>query len=719
MPQSTIGLRFNVDVGSAPTQVNNLTQTVAELNEELTRATEDRDWAAINQLSQAIDNATSARGRIMQQANQAQSQQARENMRNGGIFGSDSSDFGKYLLSQSLMELTKSVIASLEKGFAAAKQRAGGDYAGAAVTERRAEGELVSDVAGLVAGVAGFIGGGPWVAALASNLTKSIVGYFTGIEPHKMEEALAYSTQYKKIFPDIDTLNQAYGGDINKKTAEQNNTHGLEMYGRATDEAEGTGMTTQAFVEAMKQMGGYGIRSETQALNMAKTQALWSRFTGADLSTIQKYAGQSYRFGGDTGAVSTAYGGLMAQNMGKGQFSEFLNSMERILEEGIAKGFVRSSEEIAGNMQMLYNLSGGSTLWQGEQGAQRLSQMNMAISNSTNLQSVEDVINFGVAREVLANENKNDWKIGEKRKGITYTGTYADEMQLLERGVSAELLKGQFAAVSRLEGNNTAGIIERFKSMYGLNYRGATEVWGMYERGFDKETGKWKAGFSEEDFIKQIKDMTTKPGYASDSALLQDGLNKMANNLANIGKIHFDETEMNLLKTQADHVAAIRGAVTGERDRPDVSRREAAYLPETDAAGRAVRNTLPILVSNEYGIREGAVIDNLERLSSAAGQAGDYNNQRLGQKYNTDVFPLLEKLSVDNTSKDIIDLVYQLQRDHSNAVTGGEAGSKVGPNEFFELNGKLDALIEVLRENTRSTDENSKDRDIYVTVREF
>jgi hypothetical protein len=485
MGNGNVGLRFNVDVSQAKSQVNDFSKVVADLNEELKKAAEDKDWKSVAMLTQAIENTTSSRQRVMQQANQAQSDIARQNMKSGFFGGQEA-----WILQNALHQITSGIISSMDAALSAAKQRASGDYAGAAVTEKRAGGEIAGQ--GIGAGTGAAVGGvltaftgQAWLIPLLSGLGGEIGKFIGGIDAKKLEENLAYSQQYKNALPSIDLLNQYFGGAINRKTSGENNQQGLQMYGRAGTAANGTGLSTQEFIEAMKQAGSAGVKDETQALNMTRTQALWARFTGADLSTIQKFGGQAYRYGGeDAGAATaTAYGGLMAQGMAKGQYGEFLSAMERILEEGIAKGFVRSSEEIAGNMQMLYKLSGGSALWQGEQGAQRLSQMNATISNATNLQSVEDVISFGVARDILGgmSEDKRRELLegADGKKGGKYTGTYADTMQLLERGVDPALLKGQFDAVSRLEGGNTIGIIERFRSMYGLNYQGAAQVWDM------------------------------------------------------------------------------------------------------------------------------------------------------------------------------------------------------------------------------------------------
>jgi hypothetical protein len=576
MGNGDIGLRFNVDVSQAKGQVEDFSNVIASLNEELKKAAEEKDWKSVAMLTQSLENTTSSRQRVMSQANQAQSEIARQNMKNGFFGGQEA-----WILQNALNQISRGIISTMEAAASAARMRASGDLTGAAVAEKRATGEFAGQSIGMGAGVG--------IGAIISAITKippqitipitTSIGqafgqFFGGGEARKMEEDLAYSQNYKNAFPSIDLLNQYFGGAINNKTPGENNQQGLQMYGRAGAAANGTGLSTQQFIEAMKQAGTAGVRSESQALNMTRTQALWARFTGTDLSAIQRYSGQAYRYGGESAGTTaaTAYGGLMSQGMAKGQFGEFLNAMERILEEGIAKGFVRSSEEIAGNMTMLYKLSGGSSLWQGEQGAQRLSQMNTTIANATNLQSVEDVVSFGVARNILTRQSdggrvllegtESEKRAGKGRGGVYTGGTYVDAMQLLERGVSADLLRGQFEAVSRLEGNNTAGIIERFMQMYGLNYTGGAQVWAMMERGRDSETGEFT--FNAAQYEKDIRALRENPKYQSDSEKLQNTLNTLNNSLVNIGKIKFDLTEYPILIKQAQDVELIRMKLTGD-----------------------------------------------------------------------------------------------------------------------------------------------------------
>jgi hypothetical protein len=589
----------------------------------------------------------------------------------------------------------------MDAALSAAKQRASGDYTGAAVTENRARGEMAGQGIGMAIGALGFLGG-PLLGMLTTQLGGELGRFIGGIDSKKLEERLAYSQQYKSAFPSLDSLNQYFGGSINRNTATENNKQALTMYSHARSAATGTGLTTQALIEAMKQLGGSGIRSETQALNMAQNQALWSRFTGADLSTIQKFAGQSYRYGGETGAVSTAYGGLMAQNMGKGQFSEFLNSMERILEEGIAKGFVKSSEEIAGNMAMLYKLSGNSHLWQGEQGAQRLSQMNMAISNATNLQSVEDVISYSTARDILDSYDTPEAKqafmeIGKNgnETGLKYTGTYVDNMQLLEKGVSPEFISKQFEAVKNLEGEgNRAGIIERFRSMYGLNYTGAAQVWSMMG-----EMDRNSEEYTPEKIAAMIKGLqAVSLEYASDSQMLQDSLNRLNESLVNIGSMNFEE-ELEILRLTQGDVGKILAEMT----------REARLAANGGVFSTAISDQ-SVTQADLDRIREdnGPNRERMTAISAAFHDAisgGETRTPRGGRPGTTNAFDTASKLSG-----------FYNQKLNEYGAAGSDDGTRISDKEYREFIMELGNLITRINNGREENRGGERMRDVTVTL---
>jgi hypothetical protein len=526
------------------------------------------------------------------------------------------------------------------------------------------------------------------------------------------EEALAYSQQYKGALPSIDLLNHYYGGAINQKTLKENNDYGLEMYGRAAKAADGTGLSTEGFIEAMKQTGIHGIRSETQALNMAQTQALWSRFTGTDISTILKYAGHSYRYGGETGA--TAYGGLQAQNMGKPQFAEFLNSMQRIMEEGIAKGFVKSTSEIADNMVMLYKLSGNSPLWQGEQGARRLSQMNAAVANATNLQSVEDVISFGAARDILDSYDTPEAKKAfmetgpdGNETGRKHTGTYVDAMQLIEGGISPELLAGQWKAVQGLEGGNVAGMIERFKNMYGLNYTGGAQVWAIFDDAWDKGNNTWKAGKSPEQLAADIEEMREAPKYLSDSALFQKTMNDLSTNGIKIGSVKFGEVEMTLLNSQLGVQQRILEKLTGEKTatRQNIEALAETYSPSIyDMFGGGAGANFNI------GIQEFSAAEHRTNAPNAQAAAGRFNRDILGRLLAQGTEPSPEILQIIS---EVNDTYYA----RSNRPFLNYRSGELTEEGSIKMNAIMDRLIEALNRNTRATNDNTDtDRDLTVSA---
>jgi hypothetical protein len=410
-----------------------------------------------------------------------------------------------------------------------------GNFAGAAISGIRGVSSLLQGSGKAVGSQAGLEN----IAKILGGL--GVVGLVGGAV---LAGGNALSEKYEGALPDIERFQQRFGNHINRNSSSLNSTVGLQWYNRAATLSLGTGKTTSEMMDAAESAGRYGIKDAETALATSRKDVMWERFTGADLSTIQNLSGTSRRYGGDEQAVSTAFAGLKASGMEKGQFDEFLNAIQRIMEDGIAKGFVRGSTEIASNMAMLHKLSGESPLWTGEQGANRLINMSNAVANATNLGRVEDVISFGAAHEIVASRHDEEGKRSllegsqegnGQRTGGVYTGTYVDTMQILERGVTAELLKHQFESVNKLEGNNAAGAIERYRQMYNLNYTGAAQVWKM-QGAYLNDPGK----FSAEEQADTIKRFQEDPEYQSDSTRLQNVLTRLDTSLVNLGKSAFN-----------------------------------------------------------------------------------------------------------------------------------------------------------------------------------
>ena len=585
MAQSNVGVRLTVDAGQAKGQVEDLSRTVKDLNEQIAEAKEAGDFKSMALLLQAQESAVSARGQIMAQANQAQGPLAMQNrltlLQDSPLNRMAGGQLG-WMFQQMATQLVSGILSSFDTALSAAKMRAGGDFTGASVAYQKGMGGLagggIGAGIGMGAGVLATALSGGMLAPLIPILTQmgNQVGKFFGEEGAREKEIdLAYSAQYKNALPGIDTLNRLYGGDIGSRTGEKNDLYGLAMRSRAVDAARGTGLDTDEFIGALARVSSYGVHGETKAMNMATQQAMWSRYTGADLGAVQKYGGTAFRYGGEESALSTAYAGLKAQNMEKGQFGEFLTSMERIMEDGIAKGFSRSSKEIATDLQMLYELSGKSAFWQGEQGMQRLSQMNASIASAAALETPGHDIAYMAARDLLdeggpenreAMFNKYAHNSGDENDpdNLVYTGTYIDTMQLLERGVSAELLGGIQKYVKGFEKGDIAGQIQWYKQILGLNDIGGAHMYKMMEKA-ESEPGS----FTDEKWLKEVQEkIIDNPAYKSDSARLQDIYNSLGDKLANIGKFKFDDTEWGILKGEAENVGLILAELRGEK-KPD------------------------------------------------------------------------------------------------------------------------------------------------------
>ena len=689
MAQSNIGIRFNIDASQGKSQVDELSKSAAELTKKIKEAKDAGNWKEFAMLSEALNNTTSARGQIIQQVKQS-NPQAEQNMANALM------QSGAFIMLQSaLSQLSASIIKTAETFHSAKVQKLSGDYMGAHISETRAKGEVTADI------VTTLINGAitaynPALGMALAPMINQIGRYLGGTDARKAEIIAAGSQQYKNVLPLIDSLNQLYGGAINQRNFEENNAHGLSMYSRAAEKTAGTGLSTEDFIAAMKETGKYGNLTEAQALDMTHEQARWSRFTGAELSVIQKYGGTAYRYAGEKDGASTAYAGMLAQNMGKGQYSEYLNSMSRIMEEGISKGFIRSSKEVAGNMAMLYKLSGNSALWQGEQGAQRLSQMNNALASATNLENVEHFIDFGVAKQIIESMDKDQLKAletgldGKKTGFVNLEDNRANTMQLLSMGFRPEILAGQFETITQLDTGSDGKLdvfsaMQRYKSR-GFNDLGAAQIVNMMQESgsIDEETGKWKwkENYTQESVAKYIDDLRQKPQYLSDSENMQRELNKMNLNLVKIGNANFSE-EMKILDEQARNVANIWAMMNGGKK-------------EIEERASEVADIIAPNIFDTFGGGSGAHIHlGLQEIANAQ-FSSDPNAAKLGARFNTEHVPLLGR---HKDNENVIRLINEINDDFyaARSVFRGDRKKTVGDKEASDLNIKFDTLTSVLQ----------------------
>ncbi|GHV92004.1 hypothetical protein AGMMS50268_25070 [Spirochaetia bacterium] len=457
------------------------------------------------------------------------------------------SQIGNTAMTMAAIPIAKAIISSLELGRSGQLARAQGDYLGADVMETKGIGGLKGTAIGTgAAGLAGIavnlLGGGPEMGKLVSATLAPILAplgkFFGETEGADLEKNLAYSKRYKDALPGMESFYTQFGTDINKKSADENSAEAIAWFGKATDAAFGTGHDQAYLMEAAQKRGTYGNLSGDQALSLGRQDVMWERFSGANLANIQRLGGTALRYGGDENAVQTAYAGLQASGMGKGQFDEFLNGMQRIMEEGIENGFIRGADEIAGNMTMLSKLG---PLWTGEQGANRLTKINQSIASSTDLNSVGDAIVFKTANDMLKGMGEKEFKnlLG---KDAVYTGTAVDTFQLMEQGLkNTDMTKALIQNVKGM-GGGPMEQIGFLKEITGLNYAGAAQLLNL-----DPNSAE---------FQEKINALKVDPNNQSDSVKLQNILNKLTDTGIKTGKIHFDDTELGRLESAAAKMGA-------------------------------------------------------------------------------------------------------------------------------------------------------------------
>lgn len=475
-------IRLSMDASELKSGASSAAEEIKKLNEAMKEASSQGDWGQVATLSKAMDNLQQYRNGISREAANAAREQ-KQAQASG---------------------LAANVENAANTGSGMVQTWARGDPSSAAVQGLKGGG-------GVLKSLGGMLGGG--VGTLLSGL--GIASIVTGAIGAGMN---ALSEQYEQILPDADKLNALWGSNVAGNDYKKNSDQALNYYSRAVNYAAGTGMETTEFMQHAAGMAKYGVGAE-RSMTLARDQANWANFTGGNLELFQQIAGMSERYGRNgENAIQKAYAGAQLTGLAKGQTDEFLSSMLRVMQEGIAKGFTRSAEEISANANMLYKLSGDSKMWQGENGMNRLSGMNNAIANATNLQTTNDVIMYSVANKLDAN----------KYLGNSATGGFTDTMRILEKGVSADMLKGIFEDVGKLD-SSPDEIISRFKNMFNTTYTEAADIYTMFKN---------SANFSEEDwkkYSKQVNEMNVDHKAESDRTKLQDNVNIVKENVVKIG----------------------------------------------------------------------------------------------------------------------------------------------------------------------------------------
>jgi hypothetical protein len=231
--------------------------------------------------------------------------------------------------------------------------------------------------------------------------------------------------------------------------------------------------------------------------------------------------------------------------MAPAQFNECLRSMQRTFEAGISKGCVRGADEIAGNLSFLSVLNGGSELWKGEQGANRLAQINSSIAQATKLESTSDVLVYRAAQNVLKGYTEDDWTklLDVDKDGIrdiikgSGSSEHLNPLLLIERGLTPELFNESMKMFDEAEMGDYGSIIARMNKTFGLDNTQSTQLYRNWIQ--HKDTPGY---FDSKEFAQELEKYREKPPENNSTELtMLEEVGDIKKYTYEIGQWHLDQ----------------------------------------------------------------------------------------------------------------------------------------------------------------------------------
>ena len=361
------------------------------------------------------------------------------------------------------------------------------------------------------------------MADMAKMLTKLGVGVAIAGAVVKGADTLA--NKYIDEMPTLFATGRAFG--------DMSNSGSMIAYQRLNEKNIGTNLNItefQTIAQSLRQQGvGNGLGRDAQldlVGNIAARTGQLAYITGGDANQYASLAGLMSRYGGSTD-VAGDFEKLIAAGRASGlndtQIPEFLSSIQKVMEEGIAKGFTRSATDVASTMLMFSKMSGGNAFWQGEQGAKLINQANAGLASATSLSKTTDILAYRAMNRAFGTDAEKEAQLGSDL--YLQGGGYVNNMMLLEQGLNAK----NFGAIMGAIGESTSskeGQIERIRQMFGVNYTGASRILQL-----DRNAFKDDAAFDAE-----LKRIQNDPEMQNNETRNQKAMNDIKAAVVDIGE---------------------------------------------------------------------------------------------------------------------------------------------------------------------------------------
>lgn len=389
------------------------------------------------------------------------------------------------------------------------------DPYGAEMEQIQGNAQLTNTVVSTVGAVVGIAVGAatenPVIGALVSNGISQLIGNVTGAVSQRqiaqLQEQQMKVEMFKKRLDVMDESALRFGGNM------------WDVQSSLLTASRNTGMDIDQFMNLANSASSYGVTGVGRAGQLAKAAANTNRYTGANSGSVMNYLGTQERYGGNAIAnMNYAYSAAIASGLTRNQFGEFLDGLQSVIENGISKGYVKSTKEVSDTMVMFDKLSGGSKFWQGEQGFNRLNQINNGLAGATAL---------GNNAQILAYQALSD------------TMDPIDTFKIMEKGLSVNTFKKIAGRFRDVFGGDSFSEIQAWKELTGLNYTGASQLYQMAHGDLNSITEG------------QLKQLQANPETSSEKTYVKDSLNTISVQVAAWGSKLFPEY-LTLLRKIAD-----------------------------------------------------------------------------------------------------------------------------------------------------------------------
>ena len=427
-----------------------------------------------------------------------------------------------------------------------------------------------------------------------ANLAKGLVagGVVAAAVGAVIKGGDALASKFIEAMPTIYGTGRAFGS--------MDDTDSMIAYQRLNRYNRGTNLdidTFQGIAQSLRKMGvGNGLSLENQYSlvgSIAQTTGKWAYRTGGDASQYANLAGLMSRYGGSTN-VASDFNYLVnagkASGLNDTQIPEFLSAIQKVMEDGIAKGFSRSATEVASTMLMFSKMSGNNAFWQGEQGAKIINQANAGLANATALSKTSDIIAYRAIARAYEGMGANGKSKAENALGDLYLsdGGYVNNMMLLEQGLNADNFSSIMGAIGETS-TSTEGQIERLRQMFGVNYTGASRLLAL-------DPSK----FSSKDALQaEINKIQNDPENQNKETRYQQAMNDIKEAVINIGD-NMAEVKIAGMELVSGNVQRIADFVAGDaKTKEDNKKYNQIYSSLSKEQQRELNEIMPTFASPE------------------------------------------------------------------------------------------------------------------------